>query len=179
MPARFPPRKRGLGEIFGEWEHRIRRLEVTKIPPTAGTSVYSETYSLGDAADWASDFSGSAPTQEDQIGMHGGASAPQGWIVWATLVFTIAITDPPMGEALRWTAGVGEGVGAQHSEVLFDGTQTFGALVVAPSGWANAHPLAISLFAETAYGSEFSPMSLTISAVGIELPVEGFPTGIE
>lgn len=176
------PRPLDPNRLTGRQNQRIRRLEINRNLPLAGTAGYAkDDYSLSPANSWTPDFSTATVDLSDQIGLSpsgSGVLVPQGWIVWAAVIIEITISDPPTGEALLWVVGVGEGPGSQRSDVLFGGTQDFTTDVIAPSGWASANQLPITVQMSTALGTVFTPSAMAINAVGIQLPVGGFPTGI-
>lgn len=179
MPQAVLPRDRGFFEQLNHLYGRVRRLEVNKNLPRAGTAIYDEAYSLSAGATWTPDFTGATQTAGDEIGLildSSGVDVPQGWIAWVTVVLSLSCTAPPAGEALEWALGLGDGVGVQRSDVMLNGAQTVAGTVCAASGWAASGPLPVRVGSvQSAFGSLFTPTHMTILATAIQLPVGGYP----
>lgn len=174
------PRDPSLARILMRFSSRIRRLEINKNLPLAGTAIYAASYS-GATASWVPSFTGATASIGDQIGLtlaDGGIQIPQGWLAWVAVAIDVTITDPATGDALLWDVIVGNGVGDTHQDPIFPGANTFSGLVCAPSGWDSTDPLAVNVgTVTTAYGETFTPAAITMAVAAIQLPQGGWPSG--
>ena len=174
------PRSPSLEAILTRYSRRLRRLEINHRYPSAGTAVYGASYSLSPAATWTADFTVATTSQADQIGLElagAGLDIPPGWIAWVTVGVTLTCTDPPTGEALLWSISVGEGASEYRADVLLDGAQTVIGSVAAPAGW-DGESVAVTLGEmSTSYGTEFTPESMGMAVVAIQLPTAGWASG--
>jgi hypothetical protein len=179
------PRDRSLASVLGEYARRLRRLEINHHFPPGGTALYTLTPS-GSAADtWAPDFGDAVAAETDQIGLEtdgGGLLVPPGWLVAAIVQFTIeAATAPPTGEAVLWSLSSGGSIVVEHADVMTNsvsGAQVLGATIPCATGWSE-DGLPIQLGTVSTYlGTEFTPTFMQISVEGIQIPVDGWPSGI-
>lgn len=180
------PRAPSLTEILVGYSKRLRRLEVNHRYPNAGTAIYGATFSASPADSWAPSFTDATASQRDEIGLtlsDAGVLIPNGWIAWATVQFTIYPAEPPpTGEAVLWVVGAGGNVGEFHTDVMANATevapQSLAATLPGPSGWNSDGALLVELGAVSTYmGTEFTPLSMQIAVVAIQLPVGGWPPG--
>jgi hypothetical protein len=173
------PREPSLERILYAVMGRLRRLETNHKFPNAGTAAYGATYSLSAAALWTPDFTGATAVQADQIGLMpdgGGLQIPDGWIAWVSVAFTLTCTDPPTGESINWLVEVGSNTVVERADVMQDGEFTYSALAVAPAGLSGTTLMQLGGMA-SAFGTEFTPVNMSMTVVAIQLVQGGWPTG--
>jgi len=179
------PRKPRLAPVLARADHRIRRLEVNRSFPTAGTAIYYVSYSgVTPTSAWTPDFSTAVVAIPDGIGLipsGSGVLVPPGWLVCAAVEFAIeASTPPPTGESVSWEIQAGDDAYAAGSDVMLNsvgGNQALGGTVPGANSQLGAGFPIILDTVTTAMGTDFAPVLMAISMWGIRLPNGGFPVG--